>query len=112
MLVRLKLIGMVSILLFTAICFVVPMQLAQACDAWPGGGLDDGPYQNLYSINAPLHGKQQIDKAAARALDEAWAAAGRPDNFDASPYLKYGPDCEGGPGSTTQSNNPNGNDNN
>jgi hypothetical protein len=109
MLVKLKVFGLLGMLLFAAICFVMPMQVAQGCDAWPGGGLDDGPYQALYSTNAPLQGKGQIDRAAARALNEAWAAAGRPDNFDASPYLKAGPDCDG-PSSTTEANNSNDND--
>ncbi|HEX3244244.1 MAG TPA: hypothetical protein VHX16_02455 [Chloroflexota bacterium] len=101
MLAKLKLIGLAGILLFTALCLVMPMQLVQACDAWPGGGLDDATYQNLYGLNAPLNGRDQIDRAAARALNDAWVAAGRPENFDASPYFKSGPDCEGGPGSAS-----------
>jgi hypothetical protein len=93
---KVKIIGLMGTLLFTAIWLGVPVQPATACEPWTGPGLDDGPLQSLYSINAPLQGQGNVDRSAARALLDAWNAAGQPSNFDPSPYLKYGPDCEGG----------------
>ncbi len=101
MFAKVKIIGVTGLLSIAAVWLSMPTQQAGACDAWPGGGLDDAPYQSLYSIGAPLNGQGNVDRAAARALLEAWNAAGQPSNFDASPYLKYGPDCEGGPGSAS-----------
>jgi len=102
---KLKIVSVTGFLAIAAVWLSMPAQQAGACDAWPGGGLDDGPYQSLYSIGAPLNGQGNIDRAAARALMEAWAAAGRPNNFDATPYLKYGPDCDGPTSASVASNN-------
>jgi hypothetical protein len=108
-LMKLKIVSVTGFLAIAAVWWSMPTPPAGACDAWPGGGLDDAPYQSLFSLNAPLYGRDNIDRAAARALMEAWAAAGRPDNFDATPYLKYGPDCDG-PSSASVASTPN-NDN-
>jgi hypothetical protein len=96
MLLKLKLLGVTSALLVAAIWAGIPVPTTSACDEWAGGGLDDGPYQSLFSVGAPLHGRGDINRAAARVLLEAWTAAGQPADFDATPYTTYGPDCEGG----------------
>ncbi|MFN0070103.1 MAG: hypothetical protein ACKVVP_01265 [Chloroflexota bacterium] len=114
---RLRLLVISGGLLIAALWIGVPLTPAKAdCSSgWPGGGMDDGQYASLFGLNAPLYGQPQIDRAAARALLEAYNAAGRPADFNIEPYLKNGPDCEGGlnpSGATTtiETDNP-GNDN-
>jgi hypothetical protein len=99
-----RVIVLVVAVLTMALVPRLPFQGVRAadCQPWPGGGLDDELYQSLYSINAPLQGHGDIDKAAARALWEAWHDAGHPDGFDATPYLKPGPGCEDGGTVTTE----------
>src|SRR5262245_33503767 len=71
-LLKLKLVGLTGCLLIAATWIGMPTRPASACDAWTGPGLDDAPLQSLYSINAPLHGRDNsIDRSAAKALLDA-----------------------------------------
>lgn len=101
-----------SVLLGMLAVMASSRQVQAQCDPWPGGPLDDEPNASLYSYGAPLQGRGPIDRAAARALWEAWHAAGEPTSFDVEPYLKYGPNCEGGPGNPTASSDQNNGENN